>query len=663
MIHIAIVEDVKAEADLLQGCLEQYRQDNHIVFQLHFFPDADTFLQTDTHTFDIVFMDVDMPGRNGIEASRVLRETNKTIVLLFVTNLAQYAIAGYEVDALDYILKPINYYSFKLKIQKALEAVHHLHGIMLTISGEHGPQYVRSTDVLYIEVQNHSLIYHTQYSDLTATGTLKRVENQLAEEGFFRCNYCYLVNLRHVDFLDGNTVMVGGHPLQISRNRRKDFLQQMILRQRRAITMIAYLFRCLFFLMILFTGLLYTSNFPKRSHYLPRVIATTAFGILVSSFWAALFGGSPQPLLLYLLYQAAGFLGQFLIALFCVYLCVQMHLWTCLYMGTLFWFTQQASCSLTCILTGENSSTYQGIATSIGTWLAVALLLYGLLIRKVDASVLERIHSRTVFPNWVLMLLACLLLNSYASYGGSTGGAYYFALLLIDTVVLFYQYSIYRTLGLERENEAIHLLLEQSGKQYQISKQNMEQVNIKCHDLRHQIRVFRSEGRIDESVLKDMQKAVDAYDTIIRTGNPALDVLLTEKSQMCRSKQIGFTCMADGRGLLHMEPADLYALFGNALENAVEATEQLSNPDQKQIALTVRSTEGFCSVHLQNYTKEPLRLENGLPVTGKSDKANHGFGIRSMQLLAEKYGGELTFRQEGDVVNTYMLLPLAPAET
>ena len=94
-----------------------------------------------------------------------------------------------------------------------------------------------------------------------------------------------------------------------------------------------------------------------------------------------------------------------------------------------------------------------------------------------------------------------------------------------------------------------------------------------------------------------------------------------------------------------------------------EATEQLSNPDQKQIALTVRSTEGFCSVHLQNYTKERLRLENGLPVTGKSDKANHGFGIRSMQLLAEKYGGELTFRQEGDIVNTYILLPLAPAET
>lgn len=103
--------------------------------------------------------------------------------------------------------------------------------------------------------------------------------------------------------------------------------------------------------------------------------------------------------------------------------------------------------------------------------------------------------------------------------------------------------------------------------------------------------------------------------------------------------------MADGKGLAYMEPADLYALFGNALENAIEATEQLTDPAQKQIVLTVRPVEGFCSVHLQNYTKEPLRLENGLPVTSKQDRLNHGFGTRSIQLLVEKYGGELTFQQ------------------
>ena len=424
--------------------------------------------------------------------------------------------------------------------------------------------------------------------------------------------------------------------------------------------MMSFLFRCLFFLDILFLGLLYTAKFPKRSHYPLRAALACIVGLAVSCGWAALFDGKPQLLGLYLLYESVGFLGQFFIALFCVYSCVQMQPWTCLYLGTFFWFTQQASYSIASILIG-NSINFRRLITNIASLLVVALLLYGLFVRYIEAPILERIHSHTVFPSWILMLLGCLVLNSYAGFYDETSCTYYLALLLIDTVVLFYQYTIYQTLGLERENETVRLLLTQSSKQYQIAKQNMEQVNIKCHDLRHQIRLFRGAGRIDESVLKEMEQAVDAYDTTVKTGNPALDVLLTEKNQICRSKQIGFTCMADGKGLAYMEPADLYALFGNALENAIEATEQLTDPAQKQIVLTVRPVEGFCSVHLQNYTKELLRLENGLPVTSKQDRLNHGFGTRSMQLLVEKYGGELTFQQEADVVNIYMLLPSRPA--
>jgi len=424
--------------------------------------------------------------------------------------------------------------------------------------------------------------------------------------------------------------------------------------------MMGFLFRCLFFLDILFLGLLYTAKFPKRSHYPLRAALACIVGLAVSCGWAALFDGKPQLLGLYLLYESVGFLGQFFIALFCVYSCVQMQPWTCLYLGTFFWFTQQASYSIASILIG-NSINFRRLITSIASLLVVALLLYGLFVRYIEAPILERIRSHTVFPSWILMLLGCLVLNSYAGFYNETSCTYYLALLLIDTVVLFYQYTIYQTLGLERENETVRLLLTQSSKQYQIAKQNMEQVNIKCHDLRHQIRLFRGAGRIDESVLKEMEQAVDAYDTTVKTGNPALDVLLTEKNQICRSKQIGFTCMADGKGLAYMEPADLYALFGNALENAIEATEQLTDQAQKQIVLTVRPVEGFCSVHLQNYTKEPLRLENGLPVTSKQDRLNHGFGTRSMQLLVEKYGGELTFQQEADVVNIYMLLPSRPA--
>lgn len=425
--------------------------------------------------------------------------------------------------------------------------------------------------------------------------------------------------------------------------------------------MISFLFRCLFFLDILFLGLLYTAKFPKRSHYPLRVTLACTVGLAVSCTWASLFDGSPKLLALYLLYESIGFLGQFFIALFCVYSCVRMQPWTCLYLGTFFWFTQQASYSITSILFGKAVINLYGLIASAFSMLVVALTLYGLFVCHIEFPILERIRSRTVFPSWILMLLGCLVLNSYAGFHNEASRTYYLALLLIDTVVLFYQYTIYQTLGLERENETVRLLLTQRSKQYQIAKQNMEQVNIKCHDLRHQIRLFRGTNRIDESVLKEMEQVVDAYDTTVKTGNPALDVLLTEKSQICRSKQIGFTCMADGKGLAYMEPVDLYALFGNALENAVEATERLTDPAQKQIVLTVRPVEGFCSVHLQNYTSEPLRLENGLPITSKRDRLNHGFGTRSMQLLVEKYGGELTFRQEADVVNIYILLPNRPA--
>ena len=124
-------------------------------------------------------------------------------------------------------LKPINYFSFKLKIQKALETVRRVQGTLLTIASDHGQQLVRDSEIFYIEVQGHNLIYHTLHGDLTATGTLKQIEAQLKPSGFYRCNYCYLVNLRHVGFLDGSEVTVGQYKLQISRNRRKEFLQQL----------------------------------------------------------------------------------------------------------------------------------------------------------------------------------------------------------------------------------------------------------------------------------------------------------------------------------------------------------------------------------------------------------------------------------------------------
>ena len=228
MTRVAIVEDERASARVLSDCLRRYGEETGAGFDVHFFANAVEFLEAYRHNFEIVFMDVSMPGMNGMEASHRLREMDAQVVLVFVTSLAQYAVEGYEVDALDFVVKPVNYYSFKMKIKKALAAASRNTGTVLAVPCSGGVHYLKASDILYVEVQTHELIYHTASSgNLSASGTLKTVEAQLANDGFFRCNYCYLVNLNHVSRVAGNVAAVGGDELQISRNRKKEFMQRL----------------------------------------------------------------------------------------------------------------------------------------------------------------------------------------------------------------------------------------------------------------------------------------------------------------------------------------------------------------------------------------------------------------------------------------------------
>ena len=227
VLKVAIVEDDEAAKQQLEQCLDQYDAEYHCGFEITWYPSGTVFLEQWNQNAEIVFMDVEMPGLNGVDTARKMRETAPDAVLMFVTNLAQYAIAGYEVNALDFVLKPVNYFSFKLKITRALEAAQKNHGSILQVNTDHGTEYIKATEVWYIEVQSHDLLYHTAHGVLKTSGALKKLEEKLQPEGFFRCNYCYLVNLRHVQYLHGNVVAVGSDELQVSRNRRKDFLVRM----------------------------------------------------------------------------------------------------------------------------------------------------------------------------------------------------------------------------------------------------------------------------------------------------------------------------------------------------------------------------------------------------------------------------------------------------
>ena len=149
--------------------------------------------------------------------------------------------------------------------------------------------------------------------------------------------------------------------------------------------------------------------------------------------------------------------------------------------------------------------------------------------------------------------------------------------------------------------------------------------------------------------MQDLEESVSIYDSRIETGSPLLNVLLTEKSLFCEQNSINLSCMIDGEKLGFIEEGDLYCLFGNLVDNALEAVKNIKEPARRVIDLVVKSKDGLLLVQEENYFDGKLTFEDGLPVTTKEDKDRHGFGMRSLRLIARKYGGELTAFTEGDV--------------
>lgn len=225
-MNIALVEDEDDAADVLLGFLRRYGQEKNIDFSTSRFDNAVTFLTNYKANYDLIFMDIEMPMMKGIDAAKKLRELDKNVLLIFVTNMAQYAINGYEVSAFDYAVKPILYHDFCLKMQRVQQYLEKNKEMSVCINTEGSIVSVDLSDIKYVEVSGHKIYYHTTTGILESYGTLKKIEANFPPHNFVRANSCYLVNLKYVRSIKGFTaVMSGGDTLQISESKKKPFLQ------------------------------------------------------------------------------------------------------------------------------------------------------------------------------------------------------------------------------------------------------------------------------------------------------------------------------------------------------------------------------------------------------------------------------------------------------
>ena len=224
MVKIAIVEDENAASDQLVSYCGRYAKENAREISVMQYQSTEQLFAGEYTAYDMILMDIELPGLDGFSAVKKLRAANNDVAVIFVTNLAQYAVKGYEVEALDFIVKPVRYSSFEMKMRRILQAVDLKKGreVLLNVGGT--VRVLTSSSIYYVEVMDHDLTYHTSQGDVTVRGKLSAVEQQLPKEVFFRCSTSYLINLQHVRQLTGDTVLVGDRELRVSRGKKKELM-------------------------------------------------------------------------------------------------------------------------------------------------------------------------------------------------------------------------------------------------------------------------------------------------------------------------------------------------------------------------------------------------------------------------------------------------------
>ncbi|MBR6029554.1 MAG: response regulator transcription factor [Clostridia bacterium] len=225
MLLIAVVDDDPKDAALLKECVEAYCNRNDHPAMVRVYQDGlDLIRGAETH--DIVFLDIQMGKLDGLETARLVRKINRESILVFVTNMAQFAIKGYEVDALDFILKPASPASITYVMDKAMKRLDSGTRALFSLKTSEGTVSLSANDILYVEVFDHNLVYHTTRGDYSVRGRLSDVNEKLDPERFVLCNRSFIVNLRHVSNVTADHLLIGDTRISVSKSHRKELMKR-----------------------------------------------------------------------------------------------------------------------------------------------------------------------------------------------------------------------------------------------------------------------------------------------------------------------------------------------------------------------------------------------------------------------------------------------------
>lgn len=297
---------------------------------------------------------------------------------------------------------------------------------------------------------------------------------------------------------------------------------------------------------------------------------------------------------------------------------------------------------------------------SFGVMLIVCMIYYIFFVRQYERERNIQSDNRSlllfsVFMIFVVNVISQMSQNMLKDNGAVSTGLY---AILCCILLLIVQYRIFDQSRIEREKEIAEQLLREAEKQQRMFKESLDIINLKCHDLKHQISAIKyiDSPLEQKQIIEEVENATAFFSSIAKTGNETLDVVLTEKCLQAEKHKIQLTYIADGSLLDFFTTADLAAFFGNILDNAIESVQE-TEPERRIIYFSVDKRADYVWIHEENWCDAKLVFKDGFPVTTKADKEYHGYGVVSLRLIAEKYHAELRMEQRGDMFYMDALFP------
>ena len=224
MLHIAIVEDEEVYARILEDYIHRYESETFSRFKVSHYSDGKQIAENYSGGFDIILMDIQMEKMDGMTAAEKIRKRDPEVLIIFITNRTDYAVRGYEVDALDYVVKPVEYYSFSQKLDRAVNRRNKNRDYHIMIHADGGMYKLAASQILFVESERHNLHFYTAQGEFVSRMNLSEAEELLKGSGFYRCGKGYIINLDKIDSFSDGICRIGRYNVPVSRSKKKEFM-------------------------------------------------------------------------------------------------------------------------------------------------------------------------------------------------------------------------------------------------------------------------------------------------------------------------------------------------------------------------------------------------------------------------------------------------------